>query len=498
MKLKKVLGVALCSAMAVAVAFSATACSSGPGKNEVNNDIEFDEYGDPIFEDITLKVWSVIGAPDNDYLSLVNTSFNDYYRANGIQAEISSIETSLFYTQLANTINTDPDNAPDVIIYHSERLTYLVENNMLVSLDDCYSSINRTFNSGNYLSNVLSECYVNNTLYGIPLDVHSGLWYIRTDILEKNGLSSPTNMSEFETVCEKLMQLKNAGNLWIRSIDNGEWVLCDKSADFYPVEMSGNDNIESGWIPQTAVLQNGESLTTSNGEPAWNTSNGLKSVMTKIQNWYEGTTVTNLDGTTTVTGKYIGDDRNSESLWSNLGSGMAVFGCEGPWWAESRLNQYDSKLGKGSLSVMGLAQLYTEDTSDGNSNKDKVYGVGHCFSVTKTVTSATRRAAGVLYAQYMTENAIDYMAGGHLPACKTVLANPEYTKSAAYDRYLKYMGDPTNFVMLGNTPYFSEVYEGLKRVYIYTLSKNITGTVEEFITRSYNLSMSDIEAKRDL
>ena len=139
-------------------------------------------------------------------------------------------------------------------------------------------------------------------------------------------------------------------------------------------------------------------------------------------------------------GKYIGENRDHNTLWSNLASGNAVFGMEGPWWAESRLNEYDAVLGEGALTVMGLSGLYANDAN--SASKNKVYGVGHCFSVVKTVKSAQTRAAAALYAEYMTENAIKYMAGGHLPACKAIQNNPEYTSSRAYNRYLKYMGNP--------------------------------------------------------
>lgn len=130
MKIKKLLTSAVCIAACLAVTASAgvlSACKKPP--RELVNDIVFDEFGDPIFTDesgkgIRLKIQSVIGSPDNAYLDMVNTAFNDYYRSSGLQADITSVENGIFYQQLANTINTDPKNAPDVIIFHSERLTY--------------------------------------------------------------------------------------------------------------------------------------------------------------------------------------------------------------------------------------------------------------------------------------------------------------------------------------------------------------------------------------
>ena len=60
------------------------------------------------------------------------------------------------------------------------------------------------------------------------------------------------------------------------------------------------------------------------------------------------------------------------------------------------------------------------------------------------------------------------------------------------------MGDPANFQTLGNTKYFKPVYEQLKMTYMYTLSKNKTGEVKDFIAEAYQKAMSTIRAEEDL
>lgn len=516
MKIKKILASALCLTMCLAVTASAgfiTGCKK-PSR-ELVNDIVFDEFGDPIFTDengkgIRLNIQSVIGSPDNAKLELVNTAFNDYYRSSGLQAEISSVENGVFYQQIANTITTDPKNAPDVIIFHSERLTYFASQKILVPMDQTFEFLgdNNTFSTDNYLENVIAECYdKSGTLYGVPLDVHSGVWYVRKDIIEKNGLTMPSTKAEFEAVCKALMEKKADGTLWTRDmtavksqidalsnpndeqakqkIRESAWkhVGADTAANFFPVEMSGADNIEAGWIPQSAVLQNGGKLTKDDGTPAWNTSAGLKNTLEMIEGWQD---------------KYIGANRDSQTLFANLGNGNAVFGCEGPWWLEQRLNEYDGYLGEGALGILSLSGLYADNPQSGDAHK--IYGVGHVFSITNTAanSSATRRVAAALYAKFMTENAIKYTEGGHLPACKSVLDNPEYKNSTAYNRYLKFMGQPEDYVMLGNTQYFSPVYEQLKTAYIWTLSKNKSGTVEEHIKGCFDEAMAQIKGADDL
>lgn len=515
----RIVCMAVCLAIAVATSGMLAACGNKhrPG-NTVNNDIQFDEYGKPVFTDengkgITLNVWSVIGAPDNTYLNIVNKSFNDTNKANGLQANISSVDTFQFYTQLANTINTDPKNAPDVIIMHSERLTYNVNQNIIVPVSEVFAVLgeNNTFSPDNYLENVIAECYSKTEndgeakLYGVPLDVHSGVWFVRQDILEKNGLAMPATKTEFESVCAALMAKKAAGELWTRDmtairtqidaladpfdeaaknqIREAAWKKIGPETDFFPVEMSSADNIESGWIPQSAVLQNGGKLSNADGTPAWNTSTGLQSALEMIRGWR---------------GKYIGENRSNETMWPNFGLGNAIFACEGPWFCESRLNEYEKYLGQGALGIRSLSGLYADDSTSDSAHL--IYGVGHaiCITNSKANESMTRRLAGALYAQFMTENSARYAAGGHIPACKAVLQSEEYLESDAYKNYISKMGSPEDYVMLGNTKHFSEVYEQLKMTYIYTLSSNRTGTVADFIKSCYDKAMEEISSSEGL
>ena len=60
------------------------------------------------------------------------------------------------------------------------------------------------------------------------------------------------------------------------------------------------------------------------------------------------------------------------------------------------------------------------------------------------------------------------------------------------------MADPADYVMLGNTQYFSPVYEQLKTAYIWTLSKNKSGTVEEHIRGCFEEAMAQIRGSDDL
>ena len=508
----------LCGILGAVTAFScvALAACGGKGGDNLVDDLQFDEFGDPIFNDVELKVWSIVGEPDNVYLDQVNDMFNDYYSENGLTADITSLSNSDFYTQLANTINTDPENAPDVIVIHSERLTTLARDNIIVPMDDYYSALgdNNTFSTDNYLSNLMAECMYDGKVYGVPLDVHAGVWFVREDILEKNDLQKPSTLTEFVDVCNALIEKYNNGTLWTRSMDrtnpaNCSWVQGkDFGEDYNPVVMSSSGGIEQGWIPQTAVFQNGGSLTDDRGYPAWNTD-VLTEVMQMFRDWQTGENTLLLeDGSQRFTyeGAFVSDNNDYNTVWSKLSSGEAVFSCEGPWWIEQRFNEHESVLGEledaegntyEPLGIMNMSKLYALD--ENAETASAIYGVGHCFSICRTVTSRTRRVAAAIYAQYMTENAIDYMQGGHLPANKAILESEQFTSKDWYQRYLVEFGDPENFIMLGNTPYYSAVYETLKDLYsdVFTPSMNSI-PVADLVESCYQEALNEIAALEGL
>lgn len=183
-----------------------------------------------------------------------------------------------------------------------------------------------------------------------------------------------------------------------------------------------------------------------------------------------------------------------------------IFSCEGPWWIEQRLDEYESVLGgltddNGDtyqpLGIMNMSMLYALD--EDAEYASAVYGVGHCFSICRTVTSTTRRVAAAIYAQFMTENAIDYMQGGHLPACKAIYESEQFTSKEWYQRYISELGNPEDFIMLGNTPYYSAVYETMKDLYADVFTPSMRNlSVEELIQSCYQEALDEISALEDL
>lgn len=101
----------------------------------------------------------------------------------------------------------------------------------------------------------------------------------------------------------------------------------------------------------------------------------------------------------------------------------------------------------------------------------------------------------------MSENSINYLQGGHLPAYKKTLASEELKSKDFYNRYVKKICDPTTLEFLGNTKNFTEVYEELKSAFsdnLSTQSSFVSLTAENILQQRYKTALDAISANEDL
>lgn len=496
----------LCVILSVVTCLSLfTACGGGNNGGKLNDlDLRFDENGDPIFNDITLNVWSVIGLPDNVYLNRVAESFNDYYKNNGVKVVVRSMNESNFYKSLPSTLRTDKKNAPDMVLYHSERLTYFASSGIIAPIEEYLTAAKNPIDRNDYLPNVISECVYKNDLYGIPLDEHAGVYFARNDVLEKNGLSFPTTLQELVSVCNTLITLNRNSRLWYRTLNSQEWKK-GKLENFYPLSMEYDNGIATGWIPETALLQNGGSMSTADGKPGWNNDN-LAKILQIIRDWWKGEN--SYPDEFTYSGAFIQKDAQNSTMWQRFADCNTVFAMEGPWQIETKLNEFEELSDKEdqdgnkyqAVEIMNLSKLFALDPTA--SYADKVYGVGHVFSLTSVCTeNAERAVAAAIFAKFMSENSINYLQGGHLPAYKRTLESEELKSKDFYNKYVKKICDPTTLEFLGNTKNFTEVYEELKSAFSDNLSTQasfVSLTAKDILQQRYRNALDAISANEDL
>ncbi|MHA1971670.1 MAG: ABC transporter substrate-binding protein, partial [Candidatus Hodarchaeales archaeon] len=118
-------------------------------------------------------------------------------KANGVDVNFLLIPVEQFNSKMSQALQTG--NFPDVVI-HGWPVAEPAEQGMLLPLDDVVDRLGRD----DFFPFKLNENKINGRIYGIPTFYEPYLYHIRMDILEKAGLSVPTNYTELAEVAVAL------------------------------------------------------------------------------------------------------------------------------------------------------------------------------------------------------------------------------------------------------------------------------------------------------
>ena len=127
--MKKRLLSALCVSMALAVTIPmAAACT--PRNNELNEDgswwttegeLEKDDNGNVVFDDVSIRLTTIVGGVDRNPFNQIIGRFNAEYRG-----KINIISTNVgegdFETTVTNQLVHNAKNAPDIIMSHQKSI----------------------------------------------------------------------------------------------------------------------------------------------------------------------------------------------------------------------------------------------------------------------------------------------------------------------------------------------------------------------------------------
>lgn len=426
---------------------------------EVKTDLQYDADGNPIFKNVVLNFWSISIGYDGSVQNNIVDRFNEEFKGK-IKVERQEKRHDEFDNALVSTITTDPKNAPDIVVGHGEKLAELQLQNIYQSLDQHIEAAKIDFSRDNYFENMMQHNLFKNSngeekLYGLPLDAHSNVIIARKDIIEKNGFKVPTNRVEFEEVCQGLALKAEQGRLKTRkskSMGGTVWTTVSQGTRLYPFYASieaGDDKFTYGL---TGPVQHGSALVDEDGYPAWNNSE-TAAYLKMFREWMYPT------------------DDSFPIIQPNLGyefiegfyQGQHIFCNTGPWNVAGIYNTIENAalgFGPGSaestLAVIPLQQLFTDDTS-----KDYSYSTvcsSHSFSIPVTVTSQTKAAAAMVFADWMTKQYTEWLGAGHLPTLKSAYEDESFLNSDAYLAYGKDFGNPQYFTTGGKTRFYSESY----------------------------------------
>ena len=217
--------------------------------------------------------------------------------------------------------------------------------------------------------------------------------------------------------------------------------------------------------------------------PAWNSAESIKGLQL-LRDWIFPS---NTSANSTAMSKDYGSSYDVGI--SPFRSGDALFTLEGPWTYESDRVGFDKVLrsdgGRNNITTRSLSNMLTLNTSSKNSAKIK--GEGHAVMFSSTMTSKTKQCAAAVLSDFIAYNSgVEWAKSGHLPAVKSVYNSSAFTSDEAYTDYIQYWGNPTDYVVVPPTKYYSYVDTYFKNALQKTLASSFQSrTVESIVNSEY-------------
>ena len=442
------------------------------------DDLVLDENGKAIFEEeVNLKVWCIIGDPDQKVFNDLVTKFNNEY-SGLVHLNMTYVGHFDFYNNLQNTFTNDKSSMPDVLVMHNEKTAEYADRGYLLPLDEITKKTTIETDYSSVYENIDRVTMFNNKRYAVPMDAHGFVTSIRQDIIKKNELGFdgntrfiPNTRQEYQQLLEGLRNKADAGELWTRNLNKGQdhsWKKADKNV-FYPEYFQSTD--PDGL---SALYANNGKLADETGTKiAFHENEGFKTYVLDQVKRYNNRLMSDASG------------GNAESF----GAGNIALFPEGPWWVSQ---QYTLQWNNVELTKAGEKGVTAEDAADPiyskpyiasrptgwwtmDENKDsengkKWYGNGHAISLTNHITSAQSAAAAMTFINWFTQgkdsdtdsyNLATWCNSGHIPAYKNVYESEEYKNYLSKNMTLRALGNPADIVAMEGLAYETTIFNSL-------------------------------------
>lgn len=484
---------------ALMMAVALTGCGNNtekPSEMTGEGDIIRDENGNVVYKNITLKMWSVTTGDDAKTQDGIVQEFNTLYDGM-IKVEVEHHSRYELEQLLNTTMQFDKKNAPDMMFNHGSRAAEYNARGWLIPCESFFEKSNVVFDKTDFAESLLNAVTLKDKVYGMPIDCHSAMMEIRTDILEKNNLALPTNYDELVDVCDRAAELASNNNLWIRGENSDgyaatEWRKASTAEAYTAFPISYGDMWVHEFFGYTALVQNGGSIVdSSTGLPSWyskETNDGLQ----LIRDWA-------MPSKTSKNHHALSKDYGSAYDVGDgpFRSGNAIFKLQGPWSYQKDKDDFDSILSKDKGSknstTRSLSSMICKDKTKPYASKVK--GEGHAIMMLDTITSMTKACAATVFMDYMAYNSgITWAKRGHIPAAQSVSKSEIYQADPAYDEYIKYWGTPSDYVVVEPTEHYTTVDQYFKNGLLQVMSSQYKDkSIDEIMKKQYDDCKAYIE-----
>lgn len=145
-------------------------------------------------EGITLTVWAPFTGSDGDVLREIIDNYNETNTDN-ITVQIDIMDNDTLQTKFATAVSTG--TGPSFVLVGIEYLHQYEENGLIEDISDFWDTMG--IDKSNFYENVLAKSYIDDALYGVPMQYNVQYLYYNKDLFTEAGLdpeNPPTTLDE--------------------------------------------------------------------------------------------------------------------------------------------------------------------------------------------------------------------------------------------------------------------------------------------------------------
>lgn len=445
---KKILS-ALCLSMALAFTVPLAAC--GGGGDDINEDgtwwsttgeLNKDANGNIVFDDIGLRMTTIVSGVDQAPFGDIIAQFNAEYRGK-ININPIYLTGDNFEKDIAMKIQQNSDNAPDIVMLHQESLKGFLNYKLIQPYDLAMKETGVEIDLTAFAETVNQYAKAGTEYqFGVPVDAAGMVVYYNKDLLKATTGSDkvPETRSELLSVCRQFKD-KNPGN--------------------YPISWETSGDFFCQYLMPTAVLQNGGYLYKEDLYADWynnETQRGIyKTAIQSVRSYNDS--------------GYAQKGVHEKGGATDFMQNKSIFYVTMPWYRENIISGYATmnKITEAAAeekisgaSVSGWFAM-SDETSD---NAKKIYGDSHMFAMTRKVKDITKKAAVCEFVKWFTQRAdigAQWAEAGHVTLSNTIANSTTYTENKTVINFIdKWYPHLDSFTTMGITPYYSTVGGNLK------------------------------------
>ncbi|WP_082795399.1 ABC transporter substrate-binding protein [Alkalihalobacillus trypoxylicola] len=379
-----------------------TAC--GGNENEGNNTGESEQEipGDVDVEaaEIVLDFWNGFTGPDGQEIAKIIADFNELNEGE-IAIRTQTMPWDNFYDQYRTVVVNG--EAPDVAIMALDRIAGFAQHDLLTPLDDLAKDIGLV--EEDFIPEVWKAGEFEGSRYGIPLDIHPLTLFYNVDLLEEAGYTEPPK--DYDELLEMSLAVQENTDAWGIAMPV-----------FWPSNMIFHTSLYS---------HGGTSVSEEDGiTPLFNSPEGVEALQKMVDLVY--------------THEVSPSDVQADGEVTLFRQGNSAFHLNGIWMIAGFEEQEGLNFATAPVPAFGDEQV--------------VWAGSHNFVIpTQQDEDPERLEASMKFIQYVTENSIQWVSAGQVPATYSVLESDEFKELEH-----QYNASQQTFAFPPTSPFFGDAW----------------------------------------